>query len=397
MSMSDTIIIGAGPYGLTIAAYLRSAQIPFRIFGSPMESWRAFMPEGMILKSERFASGLWDPRRKFTFERFSAQGNIPYRKSGEPLSLAQFLQYAEWFRASAVGEVTNVKIDRIRRGADGFTLDAASGEVIAARRVILATGHMAFRYIPEQLIGLPEPLCFHSTRFGDVHAYKGREVVVIGAGQSALETAVLLHEAGANVRLMAKIEAPEWNHSPKSNRTILDSVVEPESGLGFGWKALALSELPQIFRWRFSPEVRHRFVANSWGPAGAWWMRKRFEGVIDGLFGSQIESAAEVGGRVRLTVDGPGGKKVIETDHVIAGTGFKVDVDRLEFIDASLRSEIAREFSAPVLDSHFETSVPGLFIVGVASAPTFGPVMRFMFGAKHVAPALTRRLSARRS
>jgi thioredoxin reductase len=256
---------------------------------------------------------------------------------------------------------------------------------------------MAFRYIPEQLIGLPEPLCFHSTRFGDVHAYKGREVVVIGAGQSALETAVLLHEAGANVRLMAKIEAPEWNHSPKSNRTILDSVVEPESGLGFGWKALALSELPQIFRWRFSPEVRHRFVANSWGPAGAWWMRKRFEGVIDGLFGSQIESAAEVGGRVRLTVDGPGGKKVIETDHVIAGTGFKVDVDRLEFIDASLRSEIAREFSAPVLDSHFETSVPGLFIVGVASAPTFGPVMRFMFGAKHVAPALTRRLSARRS
>jgi thioredoxin reductase len=106
----------------------------------------------------------------------------------------------------------------------------------------------------------------------------------------------------------------------------------------------------------------------------------------------RVRQAKAEQGRICLEVQGSDGVKTIWTDHVIAATGYKVDLDRLDYLGQDLKQSIAREGGAPVLNSRFETSVPGLFIVGIASAPTFGPVMRFMFGAKHLAPALTQRL-----
>jgi thioredoxin reductase len=395
MSISDTVIVGAGPYGLSIAAHLRAAGIPFQLFGSTLESWRAFMPAGMVLKSEPFASNLWDPRRQFTLKRFAAETKIPYEHSGRPLSLAKFLDYAEWFRQRAVGEPNPAKVQRITRSFSEFTLEFAGQSPIKARRVILATGHMLFRYMPPELAGLAEPLCFHSTRIGDVRAFSGRDVTIVGAGQSALETAALLHEAGAVVRLIARTDRIIWNPAPSAvRRSFLDSLRQPESGLGHGWRSVAVCELPQVFRRLFPAEKRHRFVAGSWGPTGAWWLRERFENRVDTLLSCRIRSASPVGDRIRLVVEQPSGSSEIETDHVISGTGFKVDVDRMDFLDSTLRASIAREGTAPLLDAHFETSVGGLFIVGIASAPTFGPVMRFMFGAKHVAPVLARHLRA---
>lgn len=138
----------------------------------------------------------------------------------------------------------------------------------------------------------------------------------------------------------------------------------------------------------FPAHKRYRFVAGSWGPTGSWWLRERFENRVDTLLSCRIRSANPVGGRIHLTVEQPNGTGEIETDHVITGTGFKVDVDRMGYLDSTLRGSIAREDVAPLLNANFETSVPGLYIVGIASAPTFGPVMRFMFGAKHAASAL---------
>lgn len=390
------MIVGAGPYGLSIAAHLREAGIPFQIFGPPLESWRTFMPEGMILKSEPFASNLWDASRKLTLENFARDRRLPYQATGKPLSLAVFLDYADWFRERAVGEVHEVKVQRIRRQSQGFALDLETGSSLEARRVILATGHMAFRYVPAELAHLREPLCLHSTRLGDLRRFSKRDVTIIGAGQSALESAALLHEAGARVRLVARAARLNWNSAPKSRRSLIDAIREPESGLAAGWRSLALAELPQVFRWLFPAEKRHRFVANSWGPSGSWWLRARFEGHIDTLLGRRIVAATESDGRVRIVVNAADGMSEIRTDHVIAATGFKVDVDRLDYLEPALRAAIAREGDAvPLLDARFETSVPGLFIVGVASAPTFGPVMRFMFGAKHVAPVLARCLKSR--
>jgi cation diffusion facilitator CzcD-associated flavoprotein CzcO len=389
---SDTVIVGAGPYGLSIAAHLRAAKRPFEIFGNALESWRTFMPEGMILKSERFASNLWDPARHFTLRRYCGVHRVPYQSVGSPLSLELFLQYADWFRREAVGEIQNAKVVGLTSRGRGFELTFSDGSHLTSRRVVLATGHMAFRTLPVQLSALPEPLVVHSTRMGPVKAYAGCDVTIIGAGQSALEIAALLHEARARVRLLARISRVEWN-APSRPRPLPQRILAPDAGVASGWRSLAVSELPRVFRWYFPAVKRHRFVKGSYGPSGAWWLRDRVDGRIETWLDTQLESAAAVDGGVSLRVRRAGTPHEIRTDHVIAATGFEIDIDRLEYLDPTLRTGIARETGGiPALSSNFESSIPGLFIVGVASSPVFGPIMRFMYGAKHVAPALARRL-----
>jgi thioredoxin reductase len=396
LSDVETTIIGAGPYGLSIAAYLREAGLPFRIFGSPLESWRSFMPRGMILKSERFASSLWDPGRKYTLQRYSTEKRLPYQPYGLPLSLADFLQYGDWFRSHAVGDVTDVKVDRIETAAKGYTLDLADGTTLTTRQVILATGHMAFQSTPPELAGIPEPHCLHSARLHDLSGFANRDVTVIGAGQSAIETAALMHELGARVCLLVRKGGLRWNDPPhETRRSLVEKIRNPEAGLGSGWQSLAVSELPRLFRFLFPPEKRHRYVASSWGPSGAYWLRARTEGKVGVLLAHRLRAASVQNGQVRLTVEGPSGTKELLTDHVVAATGFKVDLERIGTLSPELKARVAREAAAPALDSGFETSSPGLFMVGVASAPIFGPVMRFMFGAKHAAPVVTQRLKWR--
>jgi thioredoxin reductase len=390
----DSVIVGAGPYGLSIGAHLRAAGAPFALLGSPLESWRRFMPRGMVLKSERFASNLWDPRRRFTLERYLAERKIPYQPVGSPLSRALFLEYAEWFRHNAVGESREVKITELRKAPRGFALQLENGESLTARRVVLATGHMRFRMMPQELEALPEPRVVHSSRMADVSSYAGRDVTIVGAGQSALETAGLLHEAGARVRVLVRRPRVEWN-APSMPRPLLQRILEPDAGVASGWKSLAISELPRTFRWCFPPAKRHRFVAGSYGPSGSWWLRDRVAGKVDIWLGTKIESAALAGERVQLHLARPEVEQDLLTDHVIAGTGFAVDIDRLDYLEPGLRREIAREAGGiPALDSHYQTSVPGLFMVGIASAPVFGPIMRFMYGAKHAAPVVASQLRA---
>ena len=396
MIQTETVIIGAGPYGLSIAAHLKAAHLPFRLYGKPMESWRSYMPEGMLLKSEPFASNLWDPNRRYTVERYCAEKHIPYEASGRPLSLAIFLDYAEWFRRHAVGETIDLKVIRVRQTSAGYRVELANGDEVACHHVILATGHMAFRSVPRELSALPEPLCLHSAQLHSLQPYRDRDVTLVGAGQSALETAALLHEVGARVRVLARTRRIQWNGpSAGIHRSLVARIRNPEAGLGSGWRSLAISELPRVFRFLFGAEKRHRFVEKSWGPSGAAWLRKRLEGKVDILVSHKIRAAQKSGDRVLLEVEGPDGVSEIMTDRVIAATGFNVDLDRVSYLDTELRKKIAREGRVPALDARFETSVPGLFIVGLLSAPTFGPVMRFMFGAKHAAPIITRRLKSR--
>jgi thioredoxin reductase len=388
----DTTIVGAGPYGLSIAAHLRASGLPFELLGTPLESWRRFMPQGMLLKSERFASNLWDPKRRYTLRRYCEAQRLAYQAVGSPLSLELFLEYAEWFRQQAGIEPRDLKVRQLRRVPGGFDVQLADGTSFTSRRVILATGHMAFRSLPPELTNLPEPLILHSTRIGDVGRYAERDVCVIGAGQSALETAALLHENGARVRVLVRRPQVDWN-TPSKPRSLPARIVAPDAGVASGWKSVAVSELPRVFRWYFPPEKRHRFVAGSYGPSGSWWLRERVEGRIAVSLRSQVLSAEPCEGRVRLRVQGPNGTTLIDAQHLVAGTGFRIDIDRLEYLEPALAGSIAREVAGiPLLDSRFETSVPGLFIVGVASAPVFGPIMRFMYGAKHVAPVLANRL-----
>jgi thioredoxin reductase len=392
----DITIVGAGPYGLSIAAHLRKRRLPFELLGLAFESWRQFMPQGMLLKSERFASNLWDPERRYTLRRYCEQRRLPYHPVGDPLSLEHFLEYADWFREENALEPSAGKVSLLRRIPGGFGVSLSGGATFTSRRVVLATGPMPFRSLPPELGDLPEPLVLHSARVGDVRRYSGRDVCVVGGGQSALETAALLHENGAQVRVLVRAERVEWN-APSKPRPLHRRILAPDAGVATGWKSFAVSELPRLFRWCFPPERRHWFVARSYGPAGSWWLRPRVEGRIEVLVRCRIVSAEATQQGVRIEVQTPDGRSVIKTQHLIAATGFKIDLDRLDYLDPSLARNIACEAPGiPALDARFETSVPGLFIVGAASAPVFGPIMRFMYGAKHVAPVLARRLSCTR-
>jgi thioredoxin reductase len=388
----DTSIIGAGPYGLSIAAHLKAKRRSFQIFGGPMESWRKFMPRGMVLKSERFASNLWDPDRRFTLERYCRARGLSFQPIGSPLPLTLFLQYADWFRQSIAVEPLDLTVTRIGRTGQGFSLQLADGRHVTSRRVVLATGHMRFRVMQPELAALPEPLVAHSSRMGEPEDYRARDVTVIGAGQSALETAALLHEAGAKVRLIARRRRIEWN-GRSMPRPLLQRLRAPDAGVASGWGSWAVSELPRTFRWLFAPQKRHGFVADAYGPSGAWWLRERVEDRVEVCLDSHVESASIAGEQLQLRVRGPTGTEEIATDRLVVATGFRVDIRRLDYLEPDLLQSLRTEADGiPALTAGFETSAPGLFIVGVASSPVFGPIMRFMYGAKHVAPILAQRL-----
>lgn len=397
MQPIDTAVIGAGPYGLSVAAHLRVAGVPHEIFGEPLESWQSFMPQGMVLKSEPFASNLWDPARRFTYGKYLAENGIAYRPVFDPVPVERFLEYAQWFRRHAVDEVRRVKVRRVAPADGAYSLELEDGTVSKARRVVLATGHMGFRNVPDELKGLPEGMCLHSSALHDLRQFAGRDVTVIGAGASALESLALLHEAGAKARLVARRKQITWNAPTLPNRNLIERLHMPDAGLGPGWRSWAVSELPFLYRRMFEPAKRHRIFLNSWGPSGAWWLRDRVEGKIDLLLGHQIASAEVADGGVRLRLTGPAGATEILTDHVVAATGFDVALERIDCLEPTLRAQIAQEGPYPRLSANFETSVKGLFIVGLAAAPVFGPVQRFMYGAKHAAPAVTKALRRSRT
>src|SRR5262249_52358111 len=161
-----------------------------------------------------------------------------------------------------------------------------------------------------------------------------RSVTIIGAGQSALEAAALLQEIGAQVRVIVRGPEVYWNAWRNGRRPLAQRIAYPESGLGFGWDTIAISEMPQTYRRLFPMEKRHRHVAKSWGPSGAYWLRRRVEGQIEILVNHHVREAKAEQGRIRLEIQGPDrtgsdGTKSLATDHVIAATGYKVDLDRL--------------------------------------------------------------------
>lgn len=391
MVQVENAIIGAGPYGLSIAAHFRATGIESLVIGQPMASWRNNMPSGMILKSEPFASNLSDPRRLYTLERFYSSRGLAYRPIGNPLPIADFLEYARWFQQRARIDVADATVIELRQVDNGFELILADGDVICARRVISATGYLPFRRIPQVLDGLPRELISHSCEHRDLARFAGKDVTIVGCGQSALELAVMLHEQSANVRLLARAERVVWGLDPNSPRSMLQRLRSPDAGLGPGWRSVVVSELPKVF-WRLPPRIRRDYFAKSWGPFGAWWLQQRARDRFPLLTSHTIAHAVERGGKLLLTAHNPEKTVTFETDHVIAATGYRVDLDCLQHLSPALRAKIKTYEGAPILDRALQCSVADLHFVGAASALSFGPVMRFVYGAKHAAAFLTAHL-----
>ena len=381
-------ILGAGPYGLAAAAHLRAAGAQTLSFGEPLEFWRNNMPTGMVLRSRYRSSSISDPKRQFTISDYErAVGTTVQRPH---LRLEEFLEYASWFQRQAVPEIDSRRVASVRRENGSFELELSDGERVEASRVVIAGGLSPFPRRPEPFASLPPALVSHAADHVDLGVFAGKRVIVIGAGQSALESAALLSERGASVELLARAPMIRWlaqedgalAEGPPRGRFI--PIAPPPTDVGgrlSGW----IAATPDVYR-RTPPAAQAWVVSRCIRPAGAAWLKPRLENAVLSP-GHSVVGAEPDGEQVRLVL-ADGSQRLV--DHVLLGTGYQVDVRRYPFLAPELTAELELVNGYPRLTPGLESSVPGLHFVGAAAAYSFGPIMRFVVGTWYAAPAVTR-------
>jgi FAD-dependent urate hydroxylase len=380
--IATTAVIGAGPYGLAISAYLRDAGVPTLTFGKPMGLWRG-MPDGICLKSVWSASSLSDPRGQYSLDRYLATTGLP---RPDPTPLDFFLAYGQWFQEQVVPEVDETYVQAVERDGSLFQLRLADGREVSAARVIVATGIADFAQVPSYARDLPSSLAAHTQTNRDLEQFKDKRVVVVGSGQSALEYAALLHEAGAEVEVIAR--GPFIWHS-----RILYERTGPARRLfyppgdvgppGINWLVsfpLLFSHLPE----RIKEPVHQRAIR----PAGAKWLRPRVEGRLTLTPETQIEQAYPKGNSLHLKLSNGSEREI---DFLFLATGYQPDMSRLTFLSQALREQIQTNNGYPKLNTWFESSVPDLHFAGALAGQTFGPVCRFLSGSHIPARQIARR------
>jgi len=393
-STTDTAIIGAGPYGLSISAYLSEAGVPHQVLGEPMFAWRNFMPPGMLMRSEAFATSLYAPQRGYTMEDYCRRKGIDYAPVGMRLPLETFIDYGLWFQSSLVSHVRPVDVTDMRQHEGSYRLTLSDGSTLLARRVVIALGLKGFERTPPVLQGLPKPYVIHSAEIGQLGWARNKRIVILGGGQSALGLAALFNEQGARVRVLVRGDTISWNSDPDPARSLLSRMLSPEGGLAQGWYPYILSECPYLFR-ALGQRLRKHIAETSFGPSGAWWLRDRVNGKIDISLRTTLQQVGVNRDGVVLQVTGDEGPFTVDGDHLVIATGFQVDLGKHAFLSREIVSGLELVDGWPELSGSFESRVPGLYITGAASALTFGPALRFVYGAKYAAPCIARHIRRR--
>src|SRR5579885_718118 len=271
---APTAVIGAGPYGLAVSAHLKAAGVPTLTFGKPLELWRK-MPEGLCLKSVWSASSLFEPTGTYNLDAYAATTG---KSREEPISRQFFLDYTEWFQQQVALDIDQTYVQTLSRDGNLFRLSLADGREVRASRVIVATGIAEFARVPDYARHLPPTLAAHTQKLSELSRFKGQRVVMIGNGQSALEYAALLHEAGAEVEIIAR--GPFlWHSRILYERTgPARHILYPPGDVGppgINW----IVAFPLFFR-QLPESLKRPLHRRATRPAGAKWLRPRVEGVV---------------------------------------------------------------------------------------------------------------------
>jgi FAD-dependent urate hydroxylase len=340
----------------------------------------------MLLRSPWSASHLADPTGSLTLEAYQAAlGN----RLPRPIPLGRFIEYGRWFQRCAVPQIERKSVVRIDVNPPGFRMTLDDGEECRARRLVIAAGIVPCAWRPPQFAALPAPYVSHTCETRDPRQFAGRHVLVIGGGQSALESAALLHEAGAEVEVVVRQPRIHWlDRSAKLHRLgLVSRLLYHPSDVG----PAGLSHLvgrPTLFR-QLPRGWQDRLAVRSIRAAGAAWLQPRLtEAQIS--TGRAVTSARPVGERVRLQLD-DGTERCV--DHLLLATGYRIDIARYSFLAERLLNAIRRIDGFPQLDVGFETSVRGLHFLGAPAAWSFGPLMRFVAGASYASRALALRIA----
>ncbi|HWD41452.1 MAG TPA: NAD(P)-binding domain-containing protein [Fimbriimonas sp.] len=389
----DVAIVGAGPYGTSLALNLKAAGMSYRVFGKPMDTWINHMPPGMFLKSEGNASDIYDPTG-YDLSKYCAERNIPWKAVTLPVPLQVFCDYG-MNRYNTLGATADMRqVTSVAQDGSGFRLVLDDGSEVKAKRVVLAVGITHFAHIPEEFQAIKTPLIKHSSEHGDLNQYKGKEVAIVGGGSSATDLGLTLAEAGADVTVIARQEV-KWTAKRSEKRKLWVRMRWPDSCMGPGIKARLFEKNPHRLRTVLNAETRYHYMRNFAGPAGAWQIREAFEKKVCEVEHTKVSKIQEVGGQLAIDLTSDDGqKKQLVVDQLFTATGYRANLGRLPFLDKTLLDKIEQFNNTPVLSTFFESSIPGLYFVGNASAVSFGPLMRFVCGTPYTSQRLTPHLKA---
>jgi len=387
---TNVVIVGSGPYALSLATHLRARGVEFRIFGPSMQFWRD-MPRGINLKSFAFASNVYTPERGFGFQEWClARGLEDY----EPCTMADFAAYGVWVQERLVPNLEPTRVKRVSVvGDERFEVTLETEEIVRARRVVFATGLADLDYTPEALLPLGPELVSHTSGHPSYGRFADKDVAIVGAGASSIEAGALIHEAGGRPRVIVREKEVVFSQRAPRHRPLHQRVRYPQSVLGQGSKNWALDNLPYAVY--FVPEQKRlRFSKTYLGPVAPWWIKDRYVGHVPTHVRATIVAAERVGDRARLRIAEHGKPEhTIEVDHVVSGTGYVYDVDKLSYLDADFRARIRRLERSPALTVNFESSVKGAYFLGPITMLNFGPLLRFVSGAKFAAPGVARHIA----
>lgn len=382
-SSNKTVIIGAGPYGLSVAAHLKAHNIPATVYGKPMEFWKK-MPEKMYLKSFWSAASLSAPGGKYNLNHYAATVHSHEQK---PIPLSFFLDYCQWFQEQTALDIDPTYVQSLQRDGEGFHIELTDGRAVEASHVVVAAGISSFARIPEFARALPSTLASHTQEHTDLTPFKGRNVAVVGRGQSALEYAALLHEAGATVEVIARGPIVWINRKLYDKTGPARHIFYPPSDVGppgLNW----IIAFPTVFS-RLPDKARYRIDERAVRPSVARWLQHRIEGKVRLTPNMEIVKATPQGEGLHCELsDGT----TRDVDYVFLGTGYQASVDKLKFIDPSLQAQIQQRDGYPVQSTSFESSVPHLYFAGAIAGFTFGPICRFVAGSDAAAHQIAKHI-----
>lgn len=393
-SVCRVTVIGAGPFGLSIAAHLRGAGIETRVFGDVMSFWRGHMPAGMKLRSAWRASHLAAPGGRYSLDQYVAAGGM---LRAEPIPIEDFIRYGEWFQRQTVPDVDRRKVCRVEQVGARFRVVLDDGEEFDSARVVVAAGLQNQAFFPAEFQAISRDLVSHTADHVDLGCFRGRRVAVIGRGQSGMESAVLLAEAGAEVEVICRgpvnwlgRESGGATRNKSALRALVGGMRAP-GGVGpfpLDW----LAEVPGVVR-LVPAALRSRLSKRCLRPAAAGWLTPRMNGVRMNP-GRVVTGAQACDGTLTLYLD-DGTLSVV--DHALLATGYMLDISKPGILAPGLieRIQLHQGTGCPVLSAHFESSVPGLHFAGSSAVPSYGPKMRFVSGVGYAARSITQGVRSR--